>query len=102
MFVSFKSYLYQIFSAGSLYVHTPFTTTCPTEHKKQFVIETDPTGEDDPAAHAAHALAPAAIEYVPAGQFTHALALLAPVTPENAPAGHCTHAADEVAPTATE
>jgi hypothetical protein len=26
------SNLYQIFSAGSLYVHAEFTTTCPTAH----------------------------------------------------------------------
>jgi hypothetical protein len=47
--------LYQIFSAGSLYVHTEFTKTCPTAHMEQFARETDPTTEADPAGHAVHA-----------------------------------------------
>ncbi len=76
-------------------MHTPFTTTCPTAHKKQFAIETDPTADDDPAGHEAHAftlLAPVTDEYDPAEQFVHALTLLAPVSDEYAPAGHETHA----------
>jgi hypothetical protein len=40
-------------------------------------------------------VAPATVEYVPAGHATHALA---PETPENAPAGHGTHTAEELAP----
>ena len=73
-FGSDASNLYQYFRAGSLYVHTPFTTTCPTAHKKQFALETDPTGEDDPAGHDTQTLAllaPVTPEYVPVGQFVH-------------------------------
>lgn len=52
------------------------------------MIDTEPTEDEDPDGHAAHALTPVAFEYVPAGHETHVLALVAPATPENAPAGH--------------
>jgi hypothetical protein len=71
-------------------VHIPLTTTCPTAHKKQFAIETDPTADDDPAGHEAHAftlLAPVTPEYDPAEQFAHAVA---PAT-ANFPAAHAVH-----------
>jgi len=54
------------------------------------------------AVHDAHALAPAVLEYVPAGHGTHALALLAPVAPEYAPAGHDTQTLALLAPVAPE
>ncbi len=65
--MSVKSNLYQIFSAGSSYVHTEFTKTCPTAHEPvcnrdrpdkflvQFSTESDPTSEDDGAGHSVHA-----------------------------------------------
>ena len=68
----------------------------------QFVIDVDPTVEEDEAGHNTHALAPAVLEYVPAGHCTHALAFVAPETPENAPAGHVTHALTLLAPVAIE
>ena len=49
-----------------------------------------------------HALAPAVLEYVPAGQETHVLALVAPATPEYAPAGQLTHALALLAPVTAE
>ena len=76
-------------------MHTPFTTTCPTAHKKQFAIETDPTGDDDPAGHEAHAftlLAPVTDEYDPAEQFVHAVA----PAPAYVPARQFVHALDPV------
>ena len=65
-------------------------------------MDADPRAEEARSGHAVHALAPAVLEYVPAGHRTHVLALLAPETPEYAPAGHETHALALLAPVTLE
>jgi hypothetical protein len=55
----------------------------------------DPGVEEDEAGHKTHALAPAVLEYVPAGHATHTAEEFAPTTFENVPAGHDEH---DVAP----
>jgi hypothetical protein len=70
--------------------------------QEQFVIDTEPTAEEDPDGHAEHALVPVRFEYVPAGHAAHVLELLAPATLENAPAGHGTQTPEEFAAVTSE
>jgi hypothetical protein len=59
-----------------------------------------PEGDDgcEFAGQATHALAPVAVEYLPASQATQALAVVAPVVEEYRPAAHATQALSVVAP----
>jgi hypothetical protein len=62
-------------------------------------MDVDPAAKvEELAGHVVHVLAPAVIEYFPAGHDTHVLAFVAPATPENEPAGQLTHALALVAP----
>jgi hypothetical protein len=70
--------------------------------QEQFVMTVDPGVEEDEAGHKTHALAPAVLEYVPAGHNTHVFTLVAPAAPEYAPAGHETHALELLAPVTPE
>ena len=85
-FGSDASNLYQYFRAGSLYVHTEFTTTCPTA---THVHSLAPADEDVPTGQLVQIVAPVALEYVPETQFVHTVA---PAT-ANFPTAHAVHTA---------
>ncbi len=66
-------------------------------------MDVDPAAKvEELAGHVVHVLAPAVLEYLPAGHDTHVLAFVAPATVEYAPAGHGTHAVALLAPETPE